>query len=240
MNHTDRLFLEWKKVNSKFYYIIILGLPTAVFLITCLFILFKKEALTNQPIELIIDNNIGSWYALLYPFTLLVIAQNLADTEHKHQLMLYAKSYKKHWFDLFAYKAIVATAILVLLTVLNICYNALLFKIASSFMEVGEGSRLLSETSLAFSKCAFVFLPAVFFHLMLSLLIEKNGIVYILGIFLIIVGIPIANLTDLVINPYSYGILIQKPDTAYLSLLVGGVFIVLGSLFLTNYRLKHK
>jgi len=240
MNHINRLLLEWKKISRKFYYMIILGLPTAVFMITCLVLLFKKQALIDQPIELIMNNNIGSWSALLYPFALLVIIQNLADVEHKNRLVEYAKSYKKQWFDFFAYKVVIALIILLLLTCLNVCYNALIYIIASDFMKVEQGNTLLQQTSYDFFKMILVFLPAIFFHLLLSLLIEKNGIVYIVGILFIITGIPIANLSDIMINPYSYGILTMKPSVSTIHLLVAGLIIMMISIFWFNYRLRIK
>ena len=111
-----RFTSELRKVGYRFYLFLLLGVPVGVFLITCAFILFKSEALAEQPISLLISNNLGFWYALLYPLLILVITQNLVEVETSNNLLNYGKAYKTHWIDTFLLKVAVALLMLILMT----------------------------------------------------------------------------------------------------------------------------
>ncbi|MEL7340577.1 MAG: ABC transporter permease, partial [Bacteroidota bacterium] len=88
-NIAGRLWLEWQKVNRRFYWFVLVGAPAIVFLLTTAFLLFKKESLGDLSVALIIDNSVGFCSSLLYPLLLMVIVQTQVDVEHKGNLLAY-------------------------------------------------------------------------------------------------------------------------------------------------------
>lgn len=233
-----RFTSELRKVGYRFYLFLLLGVPVGIFLITCAFTLFKSEALADQPISLLISNNLGFWYALLYPLLILVITQNLVEVETSNNLLSYGKSYKTHWIDTFLLKVAVALLMLILMTLMNLGLNLALFKLAGLYMDANDSHEVLTESTLSFLKLIPAFVPAIFFHLMVCFILQKVGLAYLVGIMLIVIGIPIANLTDYSLIPYSFGIVALKPDAVITWSLLIGLGIVLGSPLLTNAILR--
>lgn len=203
-----------------------------------LFLVVDKASFTDLPLSLIASNNVGTWSALLYPLLVLVMVQALVEAERKAKLFTYGRSYRRAWFDLLWRKAAVVFGLLLLVTALNLIYNFLLLQTASEFMEAANLGELQRESSLNFIALLFSFIPLIFFQLMLSILVKKTGISYLLSILLLILGIPIANLTNIMVNPFSFGIAVMKPGVGLFSLVPIGTLVILISIFVANYTLK--
>ncbi|MEM6768739.1 MAG: hypothetical protein AAF655_27620 [Bacteroidota bacterium] len=233
-----RFTSELKKIGYRFYVFLLLGVPVGIFLITSAFILFKSEALAEQPLSLLISNNLGFWYALLYPFLLLVITQNLVEVESSNNLLSYGKAYKTHWIDTFLFKVAVALLMLILITLVNIGLNLALFKLAGLYMEASDNNEVLTDSTFSFLKLIPAFIPAIFFHLMVCFALQKAGLAYLVGIMLIVIGIPIANLTDYALIPYSFGIVAVKPNAVITWSFLMGLSVVVGSPIVTNAILR--
>ncbi|MEM6770730.1 MAG: hypothetical protein AAF597_09120, partial [Bacteroidota bacterium] len=91
---------------------------------------------------------------------------------------------------------------------------------------------------------AFIFvIPGLFFQLLLAVAIKKPIFPVVLGLFLMILGIPIANLAKIYLIPYSYPILVQDPATNLGMLLLMSALVVVGcsvamQLLLSNRKIK--
>ncbi len=105
-------------------------------------------------------------------------------------------------------------------------------------MDAGDRHAVLTDSTLSFLKLIPAFIPAIFFHLMVCFTLQKAGLAYLVGIMLIVIGIPIANLTDYALIPYSFGIVALKPDAVMRWSFLMGLSIVVGSPLVTNAILR--
>lgn len=234
-----RLVVELKKVGIRFLLFLGIGVPFGVFLITSTFILLNTKQLAEQPMDIVISNNIGAWSALIYPLVLLVLVQNLVDVETKGNILLYSKSYKKNWIDLFLWKVFIAFLIFTSITISNIFFNYGLVKLAGTYMAAGSNQEIIMTFSLSFMKLIPAFIPAIFFHLMLCFIFKKSGVAYLIGMILIIIGIPIANLTNLSVIPYSFGVVVLNPNGQIGFIALIGFSMLLLSPLMTNIVIKR-
>ena len=234
-----RLAIELKKVGGRFFIFLGIGIPFVVFLITCAFLLLNTDQLAKQPMDIVIGNNIGAWSALTYPLVLLVLVQNLVDVETKGNILLYSKSYKKNWIDLFLWKVFVALLILILTTLSNIIFNYGLVKLTETFMISGDNQESTLSFSLSFLKLIPALSPAIFFHLMLCFIFRRAGVAYLIGMILIIIGIPIANLTNFSVIPYSFGVVVLNPNGHIGTVAFIGFLTLLLSPLITDFMIKR-
>jgi hypothetical protein len=233
-----RLAIEFKKVGFRFYLFLIIGIPLCIFLITSAFILLNAQQLAEQPTDIVVSNNLGAWSALLYPLVLLVLVQNLVDVETKGNILSYSKSYKKNWIDLFLLKAFVAILVLTLITFFNVIFNYGLVKLAAAYMKTENNQASVMTYSLRFLKLIPALTPAIFFHLMLCFTVKKSGVAYLVGMLLIIIGIPIANISNYSIVPYSFGVVVLNPK-GYIGLITFiGFLVILITPLMTNLVIK--
>ncbi|MGB3801668.1 MAG: hypothetical protein WA952_17760 [Lewinella sp.] len=233
------LGLEFKKLRITYLMLICLGFSAVPFLITQGFLYFHREELTGQPLAIITANNLGSWSALLYPLFIIVLTQSLVDVERKGNLLLYGRSYRCRWLGFIIGKVMVVLTALVVVTLLNTVFHvALIYSLADRMM-ASDVPGMLRADMLDFIRIALAIIPLVFFHLVIALLIERSGIAYLVGILLLVTGIPIINLTDLVGNPYAFGIASLKPSLGLEALLFPGTIIILLSLLISNWTLRR-
>ncbi|WP_116105105.1 hypothetical protein [Lewinella sp. IMCC34191] len=235
----SKLYLEFRKLKISLLVFICIGFSAVPFLITEVFLYFYRDELMGQPLAVITGNNVGSWSALLYPLFIIVLAQSIVEVERKGNLLHYARSYRRHWMGLITRKALVIFSLLLTVTFLNIAFHALLIYSLKERMVAGDVSELMRADSQDFIRITVALIPLVFFHLMLALLIQKSGIGYLVGMLLLVTGIPIINLTDLPINPYSFGIASLKPGLGLHSIVLPGAVVILLSLVVADWGLKR-
>ena len=233
-----RLDAEWKKVGGGFFALLLVGLPAGVFLVTCAFLLFQRERAARLPLEMIVTNNLGAWSALLYPLALIGVVQSLVDVEIQARQLVYLRAFKRRWYDLFLLKATVALLAIAILTISNIACNWAVVMVAQRFAAAGDAASLILQSTLSFTKFIPVLLPAIFFHLMLALTIQAGGKTYLVGILLIVAGIPVTNLTDWPVFPYSFGILVLQPDPPVVTAAAIGVLFLIACPVLAHYVLR--
>ena len=76
--------------------------------------------------------------------------------------------------------------------------------------EQDEISTILMKYNLSMMYCLIFTIPSIVFQIYLSVRTSKVIIASVIGIILMIVGIPIANLTNLYIIPYNFPIFTSK------------------------------
>ena len=234
-----RLGAEWKKVGGKFFLFLLVAVPVGVLAITCAFLWLRREQVADLPLALVVNNNLGAWSALLYPLSLIVVVQNLVDVETKNRQLVYLRAFKQNWYDLYFLKATVAVLAMALLTVSNIACNYVLIVLAQNFMVDPNAASLLLQSSLSFAVFIPALIPAVFFHLSLALAIRSGGITYLAGMLLLVVGIPVTNLTNLPIFPYSFGILALQPDASLVIVATASALFLLLCPVFSNHVLQR-
>ncbi|NJC27648.1 hypothetical protein [Neolewinella antarctica] len=230
--------LEFKKLSPALLAFVVLGFTGLPFLLTEVFVVFKRSALSGQPVELVVSNNVGSWSALLYPLLVIVLTQSVVDVERQGNLLLYGKSYRRTWVGFYGRKVAVVFTLLTLVTLLNVLFNGLLVWSVTGFMVAKDAGAMIVSASLDFLAVLLAFIPMICFHLTIALVVRKPGVAYLVGILLVILGIPIINLTDLVVNPYSFGIAALKPGIDYLAIAASGAIITVMSCYAAIWRLK--
>ena len=100
----------------------------------------------------------------------------------------------------------------------------------------------MSMYKLFFTKItkAYIFaLPGLFFHLLLIVLIRNSIFPIILGLLIMILGIPIANLSDSYLIPYSYPILSQKPSMDLTILSIVSILVIVTCVVVMNRDLVY-
>jgi hypothetical protein len=229
---------EVKKVGLGFYLFIALGIPLGVLLLTLGFLLLNQRMVVGQAVNLVVSNNIGAWSSLLFPLIILVLVQNLIDVETKSNRLYYSKSYKRNWIDLFLLKALIAILVLCIASCFNIFFNYILVKIAPAYGMVESSPAELWNYTISFLKLIPAFIPAIFFHLMICLAFKKSGLAYLVGIFLIILGIPIANLLGFSVLPYNFGVVVMNPNGELGFITFMGILILVAAPMLSNFLIR--
>lgn len=205
MRAIDYLQAEYYKLHLRGLLLVVLIFSILPFAITQLFILYKSEALISARIsaDLIRENALGAWTTFLFPLLCMLITQAIAGYEHETNSLNYYKSSAINWALFFTAKVIVAYAFVFLAGGLTIVFE--LLNNATFRLIIGGPADFLSLTIRLlqiYGSATLYCLPLIAFHLFLSLTTTKAYISFAIGLVILIVGIPIVNLTNFTYNPY--------------------------------------
>ncbi|MEM6632905.1 MAG: hypothetical protein AAF694_24755 [Bacteroidota bacterium] len=236
-----RLRGEYKKYNKKQLLSIIFGFCLIPFTLTLLFLWVKREAINGIPIDVIFDNISGAWSALLYSVLTITLIQIVTDVERKPNLLYYFRAYKRSWYNWIGVKVLLILGMLAGVTVLNILLTSLLIGIVSFALEGPVAFvALILGFSLHILKSFLMCIPIVCFHMLVTLSLKNSTLSTIFGLVILIVGIPIVNLSDFYFIPYNLTIAVQKPGIDLSTLGIYSMGIVVASVFLINRNLSKE
>lgn len=230
---------EIYKLNGRVVLIIIALFSGLPFVITEAFIVIKGASMVSRGItlELMQENALGAWTSLLYPLLCMLLVQVIASPEQETNSLNYYKSTQISWLKFYWAKVGLAFSLVTLTGVLNLLFGGLL-ALTFQLMIPSTGSlwepvcHLLSPYAEASLYC----IPLISFHLWLSLSISKAYLCFALGLVILIVGIPLVNLTDFIYNPYLLLVAARKHGGLNSSLMGFSGLLVASSALLFHYR----
>ncbi len=229
---TPYLAGEFHKVNSRSV-LLTAGLFTAVpFLGTLSMVITKREilaagALTYEPIA---QNIYGAWSALLYPLLCLILVQSVTLPEQETNSLRYLRSTAIRWRRFFVAKCMYVYAGIVMVSLVNAVLTSATLSYVASLQGLGySGGHIFRQAATAFAGMTGYCLPLVAFQMVACLLIPKAYLSFSLGLVLLVVGIPIVNLTEFVYNPYTLLIAAEKHGYLYPQLFLYASVLVAGA-----------
>ena len=191
-----------------------LGLFTAgPFLATLFTVLTKRELIATEVLSLdMISRNVyGAWSSLLYPLLCIILVQSVTATEHETNNLRYHKSTAVRWGRFFIAKCAFVLTWLTVASLLNIVTTTVLFAYIARLQATQSNvAEILNGAGTTFLGMTAYCLPLLAFQLLLSLLIDKSYLSFAIGLVLLVIGIPIVNLTDFIYNPYALLIAAEK------------------------------
>ena len=201
-----------------------------------LFIIYTQaNAINKVPGEFVIDNLVGPWSSLLLGILVIILSYIVTEEEQQKNMLNLYRSYKSNWYGWIVKKSFVVIWILLCIFLINLMLNAIIIQIVEGMIADSKGFASLYSLFLTnFSKAYIFVLPCLFFQLLLSVLIKKPVLPIMLGLFIMILGVPIANLSDTYLIPYSYPILSQKPSINILGLSLAGILIIISCIIAIN------
>ena len=220
-----------------------LGLFTAVpFLATLATVVTKRELIATEvlTLDMITRNVYGAWSSLLYPLLCMVLVQSVTATEHETNSLRYHKSTAIRWGRFFIAKCGFVFTRLALASLLNIVTTTVLFAYIAGLQGLQYSvPELLIEAGATFLGLTAYCLPLLAFQLVVSLLIDKSYLSFAVGLVLLVIGIPIVNLTDFIYNPYALLIAAEKYGYLDPRLMIYGVVLTCLSTVLFVWRAER-
>lgn len=230
---------EFKKYNLNSFILIFAAASIIPFVVSGFVVLTQKRAIQSLSMSLISENFIGPWTSLLFGLLTILLVQMVMEVEKNSNLLSLYKVYKNTWYLWILRKAGLVLLLLLTILVLNAGMTGILF---SYILSVKEEAKLFSETIISYNrsmlKGLLFMLPTILLQILLTLMSRKVSMASLLGIILLIVGIPIANLSELFLIPYNYSIFSQKPSTDLHLLFLVSLLVSLACLLLSNFILK--
>ncbi|MEN0006326.1 MAG: ABC transporter permease [Bacteroidota bacterium] len=240
MINLSRIRLELKKVSFEKIAIIIAISCITPFLFTLFVLYTQSNGISTLAGAFLVGNLVGPWSSLLLGMLVIVLCYVVTEEEQRKNILKLYRPYKRYWYAWIGGKALVIMGILLGVFITNTILSAIALKIISTMISSGETFYDLFLLYLyKFSKAYVFALPCVFFQLLLAVWIKKPVLPVVLGLLLLILGIPVANLSNTYFIPYSYPILSQKPSISMPSLIFATLLIIVFSSLLINSVLSN-
>ena len=218
------LRLEFKKLSPRLLWWLVIGFPVVPALITLLAILMLANGaagcfgLRSQAV--------GLWAVFLYPLLCIILTQSLINVERQHNLINYARSFRRDWYGWLFRKVVVVGTVLLGATALNIVFDSLLFWYEYPILSPGEVLDFSGYLVDAYGSVAVACLPLICFHLLISILLPSPGLGYTVGLLGVIGGLLLLSVTQLPINPYTLPLLVVQQGGLGLELIVPLLLII--------------
>lgn len=235
---TPYLAGELHKVNSRTVLLAAGLFMAAPFLGTLSMVIAKREMLAAGilPYESIAQNIYGAWSALLYPLLCLILVQSVTLPEQETNSLRYLRSTAIRWRRFFVAKCIYVYAGIVVVSLVNTVLTSATLSYVASLQGLDySGGHIFRQAATAFAGMAGYCLPLVACQMVVCLLSSKAYLSFTLGLVLLVVGIPIVNLTDFVYNPYTLLIAAEKHGYLYPQLFLYATVLVAGAPWLFGW-----
>jgi len=233
--------IERLKYNNGNLIVIILCACLIPFIVSEFVLFTQVNSIKLIPNDIIINNFVGPWSSILTGVLTILMVHIVIEVERESSLLDLYRAYKRHWIKWVITKTMFVMTILSFIFILNsILTSLVLYQVLVIQGEQDEISAILMKYNLSMLYCLIFTIPSIVFQIYLSVRTSKVIIASVIGIILMIVGIPIANLTNLYIIPYNFPIFTSKESVRLFDLALVSVLIILSFTTLINKKLSQK
>ena len=231
------LRLEFKKLSPRLLWWLGVGFPVVPALTTALAISMLANGASGC--FGVRSQAVGLWAVFLYPLLCIILTQSLVNVERKHNLINYARSFRRDWYGWLFRKVIVVSTVVLGATALNILFDSLLFWYEYPILSPGEVLDFSGYLVEAYGSVALACLPLICFHLLISILLPSAGLSYTVGLLGLIGGLLLLSVTQLPINPYTMPVISIQTGGLPLSLVIPILLMVGLSMLAANTVLRR-
>lgn len=133
----------------------------------------------------------------------MLLVQVVASPEHETNSLSFYQSTRINWSTFFLAKAGTVFVLVGLVSLLN---SLFCLTVSPTFIWLlppnGLTERVLFSFVGAYGSATLYCLPMIFFHLLVSLMIRNAFIRFAVGLLVLLIGMPVVNMTGFIYNPY--------------------------------------